>query len=110
MTTGSLLVLILIAVLGLTLAAGLMMGALVWALARWRKRTHASSQSQKMAGTPSQLQAARAAAVAVAIAAYTTEQRRMASPMARAQKPGTIPSRWVAVGRSRQIASWRPRS
>lgn len=109
MTTGSLLVLIWIAVLGLTLAAGLMVGTLVWALARWRKRTVASSPSQKMA-TPTRLQAARAAAVAVAIAAYTTEQRRMASPMARAQKPGTIPSRWVAVGRSRQVEPWRPRS
>ena len=110
MTTGSLLVLIWIAVLGLTLAAGLMVGTLVWALARWRKRTLASSPSHKTAATPTRLQAARAAAVAVAIAAYTTEQRRMASPMARAQKPGTIPSRWVAVGRSRQVEPWRPRS
>ncbi len=107
MTTGSLLILVSIAILGLTLAASLMATAMVWALARWRNRT---IQSHKIAAAPTRLQAARAAAVAVAIAAYTTEQRRMASPMARAQKPGTIPSRWVAVGRSRQVEPWRPRS
>lgn len=110
MTIGNPLVLILIATLGLILAAGLMVGTTAWVLARWRKRTIASSPSREIASAPTRLQAARAAAVAVAIAAYTTEQRRMASPTARAQKPGTIPSRWVAVGRSRQVEPWRPRS
>jgi hypothetical protein len=36
-------------------------------------------------------------------------RRQQAAPEMRAHEPGSLPSRWVGVGRTRQNRSWTPR-
>jgi hypothetical protein len=42
------------------------------------------------------------AAIMVALDLYQTEMRREAAPLVREHRPGSLPSRWVAIGRGRQ--------
>jgi len=49
------------------------------------------------------------AAIAAAIAAHVRVRRKQAAPAMRSHQPGTLPSRWVASGRTRQNHSWAPR-
>jgi Na+-transporting methylmalonyl-CoA/oxaloacetate decarboxylase gamma subunit len=51
---------------------------------------------------------AKVAAVIVALDLYQTDLRREAAPAVREHQPGTLPSRWVAIGRGRQVASREP--
>ncbi len=46
---------------------------------------------------------AKIAAIMVALDLYQTEMRREAAPPVREHRPGTLPSRWVAIGRGRQV-------
>lgn len=48
------------------------------------------------------------AAVVIAVRAHRIHQRRQAAPALRAHLPGTLPSRWVASGRTRQNRSFTP--
>ena len=55
------------------------------------------------------LGAETAAAVAVALRLHLRALRRQAAPAARVHAPGSLPSRWVSSGRTRQNRSFTPR-
>ena len=46
------------------------------------------------------------AAVMIAVRAHIRVRRKQAAPAMRTHQPGTLPSRWVATGRTRQNRSW----
>ena len=48
------------------------------------------------------------AAVVIACRAHRMARRKQAAPEMRTHKPGSLPSRWVATGRTRQNRSWAP--
>lgn len=48
------------------------------------------------------------AAVVIACRAHRMSRRKQAAPEMRTHKPGSLPSRWVATGRTRQNRSWAP--
>ena len=48
------------------------------------------------------------AAITIAVRAHRITRRMQAAPAMRKHQPGTLPSRWVGIGRTRQTASWRP--
>jgi Na+-transporting methylmalonyl-CoA/oxaloacetate decarboxylase gamma subunit len=47
------------------------------------------------------------AAVVIACRAHRMARRQQAAPEMRTHEPGSLPSRWVGIGRSRQVRSWR---
>jgi len=49
------------------------------------------------------------AAIVIACRAHRMTRRQQAAPEMRAHEPGSLPSRWVGVGRTRQNRSWTPR-
>jgi Na+-transporting methylmalonyl-CoA/oxaloacetate decarboxylase gamma subunit len=49
-----------------------------------------------------------AAAITVAVITHQAVRRKQAAPEMRTHWPGSLPSRWVGVGRSRQTRSWTP--
>ncbi len=55
------------------------------------------------------LDAETLAAVGVAIRLHLRALRRQAAPAARVHAPGSLPSRWVSTGRTRQNRSFTPR-
>jgi sodium pump decarboxylase gamma subunit len=46
------------------------------------------------------------AAIMIAVRAHIRVRRKQAAPAMRSHQPGTLPSRWVASGRTRQNRSW----
>ena len=48
------------------------------------------------------------AAIMIAVRAHIRVRRKQAAPSMRSHKPGSLPSRWVASGRTRQNRSWAP--
>jgi sodium pump decarboxylase gamma subunit len=48
------------------------------------------------------------AAIIIAVRAHIRVRRKQAAPAMRSHQPGTLPSRWVASGRTRQNRSWAP--
>jgi glutaconyl-CoA/methylmalonyl-CoA decarboxylase subunit delta len=42
----------------------------------------------------------------IAVRAHIRVRRKQAAPAMRSHQPGTLPSRWVATGRTRQNRSW----
>jgi sodium pump decarboxylase gamma subunit len=48
------------------------------------------------------------AAVVVAVRAHRHLRRKQAAPEFRTNPPGSLPSRWVSTGRTRQNRSWSP--
>ncbi|HET8646151.1 MAG TPA: OadG family transporter subunit [Vicinamibacteria bacterium] len=48
------------------------------------------------------------AAAVIAVRAHRIHLRRQAAPALRAHLPGTLPSRWVGAGRTRQNRSFTP--
>lgn len=49
------------------------------------------------------------AAIVIACRAHRMARRQQAAPEMRTHEPGSLPSRWVGVGRTRQNRSWAPR-
>lgn len=47
------------------------------------------------------------AAIVIACRAHRMARRQQAAPEMRAHEPGSLPSRWVGIGRTRQVRSWR---
>lgn len=47
------------------------------------------------------------AAITVAIVTHEAVRRKQAAPAMRTHWPGSLPSRWLTVGRSRQNRTWR---
>jgi sodium pump decarboxylase gamma subunit len=48
------------------------------------------------------------AAVVIACRAHRMARRKQAAPEMRTHEPGSLPSRWVGSGRTRQNRSWAP--
>jgi glutaconyl-CoA/methylmalonyl-CoA decarboxylase subunit delta len=48
------------------------------------------------------------AAMMIAIARHRAALRRVAAPAMRQHQPGTLPSRWVGIGRVQQNHTWQP--
>jgi sodium pump decarboxylase gamma subunit len=48
------------------------------------------------------------AGIMIAVRAHIRVRRKQAAPAMRSHQPGTLPSRWVASGRTRQNRSWAP--
>jgi Na+-transporting methylmalonyl-CoA/oxaloacetate decarboxylase gamma subunit len=48
------------------------------------------------------------AAVVIACRAHRMTRRKQAAPEMRTHEPGSLPSRWVGSGRTRQNRSWAP--
>ncbi len=48
------------------------------------------------------------AAVVIACRAHRMTRRKQAAPEMRTHEPGSLPSRWVGAGRTRQNRSWAP--
>lgn len=49
------------------------------------------------------------AAIFIACRAHRMARRKQAAPEMRTHEPGSLPSRWVGSGRTRQNRSWAPR-
>ena len=58
---------------------------------------------------PAALDPALLAAIVIACRAHRMARRKQAAPEMRAHEPGSLPSRWVGIGRTRQNRSWAPR-
>jgi Na+-transporting methylmalonyl-CoA/oxaloacetate decarboxylase gamma subunit len=61
-----------------------------------------------VAGDPGGLDPALLAAVVIACRAHRMTRRKQAAPEMRIHEPGSLPSRWVGSGRTRQNRSWAP--
>lgn len=48
------------------------------------------------------------AAIVIACRAHRMTRRKQAAPEMRTHEPGSLPSRWVVIGRTRQNRSWAP--
>ena len=48
------------------------------------------------------------AAIVIACRAHRMSRRKQAAPEMRTHQPGSLPSRWVGSGRTRQNRSWAP--
>lgn len=48
------------------------------------------------------------AAIVIACRAHRMTRRKQAAPELRTHEPGSLPSRWVGAGRTRQNRSWAP--
>jgi Na+-transporting methylmalonyl-CoA/oxaloacetate decarboxylase gamma subunit len=48
------------------------------------------------------------AAVVIACRAHRMTRRKQAAPEMRTHEPGSLPSRWIGTGRTRQNRSWAP--
>ena len=48
------------------------------------------------------------AAVVIACRAHRMTRRKQAAPEMRMHEPGSLPSRWIGSGRTRQNRSWAP--
>jgi len=84
-----------------------------------RREAAASAVSDDVAAVPGGAAAVRAAdggaldpeliaAVVIACRAHRMSRRKQAAPEMRTHRPGSLPSRWVATGRTRQNRSWAP--
>lgn len=58
------------------------------------------------AAAPEALAPEALAAVMVAVKLHVRALRKEAAPEARRHRPGSLPSRWVSAGRTRQNRSW----
>jgi sodium pump decarboxylase gamma subunit len=56
---------------------------------------------------PDGLDASAIAAITVAVMQHRMIQRKQAAPTMRRHQPGTLPSRWVSIGRTNQTSSWQ---
>jgi Na+-transporting methylmalonyl-CoA/oxaloacetate decarboxylase gamma subunit len=57
---------------------------------------------------PASIEPALLAAIVIACRAHRITRRKQAAPELRTHEPGSLPSRWVGSGRTRQNRSWAP--
>jgi Na+-transporting methylmalonyl-CoA/oxaloacetate decarboxylase gamma subunit len=68
----------------------------------------ATAQASVQAADAGALDPELLAAILIACRAHRMSRRKQAAPEMRTHQPGTLPSRWVATGRTRQNRSWAP--
>jgi len=85
------------------------MALLISLLTRWDRAPAETREMTALAREfPEGLDADALAAITIAVRAHRITLRQQAAPAMRKHQPGTLPSRWVAIGRTRQTSSWRP--
>jgi len=67
-----------------------------------------AEKARRPAGAEAGPDPALLAAIMIAVRAHIRVRRKQAAPAMRSHQPGTLPSRWVASGRTRQNRSWAP--
>lgn len=86
--------------------------ALLWGLValllRFDRAGAAAAGARATPPPPGGLPPELLAAVMVAVRLHVRALRKEAAPEARRHRPGTLPSRWVSAGRTRQNRSWSP--
>jgi Na+-transporting methylmalonyl-CoA/oxaloacetate decarboxylase gamma subunit len=85
------------------------MAVLIALLSRWDRAPSETRETPAPAREfPEGLDADALAAITIAVRAHRITRRQQAAPAMRKHQPGTLPSRWVGIGRTRQTSSWRP--
>lgn len=98
--------------LGLVFAVLALLSVLVGLIVRL-DRAHAEAEEEPppLAASVAEMSAPAAellAAAVIAVRAHRILGRRQAAPALRAHLPGSLPSRWVGTGRTRQNRSFTP--
>ncbi|MBM3131145.1 MAG: sodium pump decarboxylase subunit gamma [Chloroflexi bacterium] len=84
------------------------MAVLIAFLSRWdRAPVETPPAAAPARAFPPGLDADALAAITIAVRAHRITLRQQAAPAMRKHQPGTLPSRWVGIGRTRQTSSWR---
>jgi Na+-transporting methylmalonyl-CoA/oxaloacetate decarboxylase gamma subunit len=87
-----------------------LLSALISILVRFDRPAAAPAAAAAVDGdAPDAIDAELLAAVVVACRAHRMTRRKQAAPEMRTHQPGTLASRWVGSGRTRQNRSWAPR-
>ena len=87
---------------------------LLWALVSLLTRLDAQEPIEEPAALAARvagaapIEPALLAAIVVACRAHRMTRRTQAAPELRTHEPGSLPSRWVGSGRTRQNRSWAP--
>jgi sodium pump decarboxylase gamma subunit len=85
------------------------LAVIIGGLARLDRPRAEGSKAEKVrpaATGPAGPDPALLAAIMIAVRAHIRVRRKQAAPAMRSHQPGTLPSRWVASGRTRQNRSW----
>ncbi len=69
-------------------------------------RAEPASAEEPSPASPPWLDADGLAAITIAVAMHRDVLRKEAAPAMRQHQPGTLPSRWVSVGRTLQNNTW----
>ena len=96
--------------LGLVFVVLALLAALVALIVRLDQESGEDADDRAEA-SPDAMSAAEAellAAAVIAVRAHRIQRRREAAPALRAHLPGSLPSRWVGAGRTRQNRSFTP--
>jgi Na+-transporting methylmalonyl-CoA/oxaloacetate decarboxylase gamma subunit len=86
--------------------------AILWGLIALMTRLDTPPAAEQAAATGAAARAAidsdLLAAIVIACRAHRMTRRKQAAPEMRTHEPGSLPSRWVGTGRTRQNRSWAP--
>jgi Na+-transporting methylmalonyl-CoA/oxaloacetate decarboxylase gamma subunit len=93
--------------MGLVFLLLAVMALLITLLLRF-DRTVPDISEPSVAEYPTGLDAEVLAAISIAVTTHRALLRKEAAPAMRQYQPGTIPSRWVNVGRTLQNTRWHP--
>ncbi|MCX7838070.1 MAG: OadG family protein [Anaerolineae bacterium] len=83
------------------------MALLIALLTRWDREPASVEPVSASREFPEGLDADTLAAITIAVRAHRITLRKQAAPAMRKHQPGTLPSRWVAIGRARQTTGWQ---
>lgn len=84
------------------------MALLISFLTRWDRAPAGTPPAATPAREfPEGLDADALAAITIAVRAHRITLRKQAAPAMRKHQPGTLPSRWVSIGRARQTTGWQ---
>jgi Na+-transporting methylmalonyl-CoA/oxaloacetate decarboxylase gamma subunit len=83
------------------------MALLISLLTRWDREPAQAAVARTRREFPEGLDAETLAAITIAVRAHRITLRKQAAPAMRKHPPGTLPSRWVAIGRARQTTGWQ---
>ena len=89
------------------LLLALLWGVIAWLVRLDRATMPAPAPDAKGPRAP-RLDPDALAAVVIACRAHRMTRRKQAAPEMRMHEPGSLPSRWVGSGRTRQNRSWAP--
>jgi Na+-transporting methylmalonyl-CoA/oxaloacetate decarboxylase gamma subunit len=90
------------------LLLALLWGTIAWLVRLDQATTPPAARDAAVAQRRSKLDPDVLAAVVIACRAHRMTRRKQAAPEMRMHEPGSLPSRWVGTGRTRQNRSWAP--